>query len=130
MAQNFSYKSVARRHVLFKRNSEGKIGGFSVVKVTTEAKEWIIRNQFGRRNLTLAQRSELALKLEPLIQKKAKERMFSGKKKNSIHFTTTYVPITRGILAICHCSPKKAVNREQLLDLYQDFYNREHELDV
>lgn len=38
-----------------------------------EAAEWIIRNQFGRRNLSLAQRSELAMKLKPAIQKKAKE---------------------------------------------------------
>ena len=38
-----------------------------------EAKAWIIRNQFGRRNLTLYQRAELALLLEPLIAKKARE---------------------------------------------------------
>lgn len=38
-----------------------------------EAAEWIIRNQFGRRNLSLAQRSELAMKLKPAIQKRAKE---------------------------------------------------------
>lgn len=38
-----------------------------------EAAEWIIRNQFGRRNLSLAQRSELAMKLKPAIQKNAKE---------------------------------------------------------
>ena len=39
-----------------------------------EAKAWIIRNQFGRRNLTLYQRCELALKLEPLIAAKAKKK--------------------------------------------------------
>lgn len=38
------------------------------------AKVWIIRNQFGRRNLTPYQRAELALKLEPLIAAKAKEK--------------------------------------------------------
>lgn len=38
-----------------------------------EAAEWIIRNQFGRRNLSSAQRSELAMKLKPAIQKNAKE---------------------------------------------------------
>lgn len=37
------------------------------------ALEWIIRNQFGRRNLTVFARSELALKLEPLIAAKAKD---------------------------------------------------------
>ena len=37
-------------------------------------KEWIIRNQFGRRNLTTFQRAELALKLKPIVAKRAKER--------------------------------------------------------
>jgi hypothetical protein len=41
------------------------------------AKEWIIKNQFGRRNLTPYQRSVLALKLKPLIQAKAKAKMLS-----------------------------------------------------
>lgn len=39
-----------------------------------EAKIWMIRNQFGRRNLTPYERSVLALKLEPLIAEKAKEQ--------------------------------------------------------
>ena len=39
-----------------------------------EATEWIILNQFGRRNLSNFQRSELALKLKPMIQARAKER--------------------------------------------------------
>jgi 16S rRNA G966 N2-methylase RsmD len=38
-----------------------------------EAKAWIIQNQFGRRNLTVFARGELALKLEPLIAARAKE---------------------------------------------------------
>ena len=42
------------------------------------AKEWIIRNQFARRNLTTFARSELALKLEPLIAAKAKAAMLAG----------------------------------------------------
>jgi len=42
------------------------------------AKAWIIRNQFGRRNLTPYQRSELALKLKPLIAKRAKENERRG----------------------------------------------------
>lgn len=37
--------------------------------------EWIILNQFGRRNLTAFQRSELALKLKPVIQEKARENI-------------------------------------------------------
>lgn len=39
-----------------------------------EVKEWIILNQFGRRNLSAYDRSLLALKLKPLITEKAKER--------------------------------------------------------
>lgn len=37
------------------------------------AKIWIIQNQFGRRNLAPYTRGELALKLEPLFAKKAKQ---------------------------------------------------------
>ena len=42
---------------------------------------WIIRNQFARRNLTPMQRSELALRLAPLIAEKARARMVAGGKK-------------------------------------------------
>jgi N6-adenosine-specific RNA methylase IME4/ParB-like chromosome segregation protein Spo0J len=38
------------------------------------AKEWIILNQFGRRNINNYQRSLLALELKPIIAEKAKER--------------------------------------------------------
>ena len=43
------------------------------------AKIWIINNQFGRRNLPSYARGVLALKLEELFSKKAKERMLKGK---------------------------------------------------
>lgn len=43
-----------------------------------EVIEWIIRNQFGRRNLSNFQRSELALRLKPIIKAKAKERQKCG----------------------------------------------------
>ena len=39
-----------------------------------DAKTWIILNQFGRRNLEVYDRSLLALKLKPMIAKKAKEQ--------------------------------------------------------
>jgi N6-adenosine-specific RNA methylase IME4 len=42
--------------------------------------KWMIINQFGRRNLTAYDRSILALKLKPVFEEKAKERMISGKK--------------------------------------------------
>ena len=39
---------------------------------------WVIRNQFGRRNLQPFTRVELALKLEPLLRKKAKGNLSAG----------------------------------------------------
>lgn len=47
-----------------------------------EAKAWIIRNQFGRRNLSAYDRSILALKLKPIIAEKAKERQNLGLKSD------------------------------------------------
>jgi hypothetical protein len=38
------------------------------------AKEWIIRNQLGRRNLSTMDRANLAMLLKPLIEEKAKEK--------------------------------------------------------
>lgn len=46
------------------------------------AKAWIIRNQFARRNLTSYQRCELALRLEPLIAKRAKRNQVEAGKRN------------------------------------------------
>ena len=41
-------------------------------------KQWIILNQFGRRNLSAYERSVLALKLKPMIAEKAKENLHQG----------------------------------------------------
>jgi len=46
------------------------------------AKLWIIKNQFGRRNISDFVRAELALQAEPLIAAKAKERQI--RKPNSV----------------------------------------------
>lgn len=43
-----------------------------------DVKIWMIRNQIGRRNLTDFQRTELALKLKPLLERKAKENQNFG----------------------------------------------------
>lgn len=40
--------------------------------------EWIILNQFGRRNLPAHERARLALRLKPVIAEKAKENQYSG----------------------------------------------------
>ncbi len=47
------------------------------------------------------------------------------KSRVTVHFTSTYVPITRGILAICHCFPRNKVKRADLLDVYKEFYKKE-----
>jgi len=39
-----------------------------------------------------------------------------------VHFTPTYVPITRGILNICHGFLNKTISRRTLLDRYRNFY--------
>ena len=39
-----------------------------------------------------------------------------------VHFTPTYVPITRGILSISHTFPKQPVTRDDILSLYKEFY--------
>ncbi len=38
-----------------------------------------------------------------------------------VHFTSSYVPITRGILDICHCFPISEVNRDKLIDIYRAY---------
>lgn len=43
-----------------------------------DAIAWIIRNQFGRRNLSAYDRGVLALRLKPLIQKQAKKNQKAG----------------------------------------------------
>ena len=42
-----------------------------------------------------------------------------------MHFTSSYIPITRGILAICHCFPVRPVTREEALAVYREFYRDE-----
>ena len=43
-----------------------------------DVREWMINNQFGRRNLSNYQRSVLALELESVFSERAKQRMLSG----------------------------------------------------
>ena len=43
-----------------------------------------------------------------------------------IHFSPVYVPITRGILDICHAFPTTKTSRDDLLAIYRDFY-KDHE---
>lgn len=66
---------------------------FNVVKMHFEnrdaAKEWILKNQLGRRNLPSYVRAQLALRLKPIIAEKAKKRQLdapqiSGEQKKEI----------------------------------------------
>lgn len=76
-----------------------------------DAKRWIIKNQFGRRNLTPFQRAELALKLEPLIAEKAKEKqVLGGEEKvlqNSVEPINTQSEVARAA-GISHDTIHKA----------------------
>ena len=40
-----------------------------------------------------------------------------------VHFSPTYVPITRGILDICHAFPTERSSRQELLELFREFYS-------
>lgn len=58
-----------------------------------KAIEWIILNQFGRRNLSAYDRSILAMKLKPIIAEKQKQKQIEGGKakvqQNSVEASTT-----------------------------------------
>lgn len=43
-----------------------------------EAKLWILRNQLSRRNITMAQRTQLVLMMEPILKAQAKKRQSGG----------------------------------------------------
>jgi len=47
-----------------------------------EVKEWIIRNQFGRRNISTAQRCDLVIKLEAVIKNRVVEKELQRKTTN------------------------------------------------
>lgn len=49
--------------------------------------EWIIKNQFGRRNLPAYERAKLALKLKPVIAERAKENQLASQnnKQSAVH---------------------------------------------
>ena len=55
----------------------------SGVLAADDAIIWIIKNQFGRRNLSVYDRSILALKLKPVIAAQAKENMLATQNNNA-----------------------------------------------
>lgn len=68
---------IAQRHGLNFTTTELQFGSRDDVIV------WIIKNQFGRRNLSAYDRSLLALKLKPFIAAKAKERQLATQNNNT-----------------------------------------------
>ena len=58
-----------------------------------EVKEWMILNQFGRRNLSNYQRSVLALQLEEVFKEKAKEKQQKGINQFSLIQKSEEAPI-------------------------------------
>ena len=60
---------------------------FNVVQMDFASRDdvviWIIKNQFGRRNLPAYERAKLALRLKPVIAEKAKEQQLSTLKQGN-----------------------------------------------
>ena len=54
------------------------------IESRNDAITWIIQNQLGRRNISDAVRAELALKLKPILEAAAKERMVVGGKEKGV----------------------------------------------
>lgn len=69
--------SICNKHSIKYRTAEKSFAS------EDEAKIWIIKNQFGRRNINHATRSMLALELEPLIAEQAKRNMLSTQNNNA-----------------------------------------------
>ena len=68
--------SIAKRHGLEFRTEEIKIKNLS------EARVWMIKNQLGKRNLSVFARAELALELEGIVKKAAKKNQLGGVRLN------------------------------------------------
>ena len=63
-----------------------------------QAIEWVIRNQFSRRNLSAYDRAVLALKLKPIEEARAKEKQVQGG-KDKVRQISTEAVLTSNILA-------------------------------
>lgn len=78
---------IAQRHNLEYDTSE------MYFKSLDDCKEWMILNQFGRRNLSNYQRSVLALALEQVFRDKAKEnlKLSEGRGKKGLHISANLI---------------------------------------
>lgn len=71
-------------------------------KSEDDVKEWMILNQFGRRNLSNYQRSVLALELEGLFKEKAKENLSDGGKGFQISEKVNSVKEVSKVASVSH----------------------------
>jgi hypothetical protein len=69
--------AICKKHQIEYRTVEIELSGRSA------AKEWLVRNQLGRRNLTPFGRAELVRRLEPMIAARAKENQRGQKKSDN-----------------------------------------------
>ncbi len=76
---------------------------------------WIIRNQFGRRNLSLYDRGRLALKLEPLLAEKAKENQILGGKEKGLENSLNPISTQHEIAKVAGIS-QNTVNRIKVIE--------------
>lgn len=87
----------------------------------SEATEWMLRNQLGRRNLTHAERINIALQLEGEIRAKAKDNMSEGGKGKNTEKTHARDEVAK----LANTSPRnvskfKKVKEEGTEELLQD----------
>lgn len=105
-----------RYEICTRNNVPFKTVGYSF-KDRDDAKEWMILNQFARRNINAYQRSVLALKLKPVIAEKAKENESRGgqgyqKSENPIHTAKQLA----GIAGVSHDTINKVEHIEAIAD--------------
>jgi len=81
---------------------------------------WIIRNQFGRRNLAPFTRGELALKLEPLIAAKAKLNQVEGGKEKVVQISAQPAMKTRNELARLAGLSHDTIAKVKLIEKHAD----------
>ena len=84
------------------------------------AKEWIIRNQFGRRNLSLYQRASLALKLKGEIAGRAKKRQVLGGKNKVVQNSAQPKGKTRNELARIAGVSHDTISRVSVIEEFAD----------
>ena len=84
-----------------------------------EAKIWILRHQLGKRNVTDAQRIEVALKLKPLIAERAKANQSAGGGAVPIKISNP-IDTRKELAKMAGVSPAQISKVEQILNAGDD----------